>query len=186
VMRPNCPGWPPTSDVNSSLSPVRSAHAGAVVRGDQNHSHSAEPHHASFRFRVMATDLPPTLAFSDPQVDPYGAGRARIQVDGARQSGWPRVRDGPSRTSCGLPALDGGWPRGHGRLFGRVISAQFNLALTERLGNRASASGNTGVPAGPLPDPSTRSSDDMAVDALHRTHIRPTERCVRARARCFY
>jgi hypothetical protein len=69
------------SEVNSGVCPIRPPHAGAVARGGQYRSHSAEPHDAGFRFTVMATGLLPTLALSDPHRDPHRAGRGRIPLD---------------------------------------------------------------------------------------------------------
>ena len=49
---------------------------------------------AVFPFAIVELGLLPTLAFSDPHRDPYGAGRGRIAVDGsasiglAASSGW--------------------------------------------------------------------------------------------------
>ena len=81
---------------------MRPAQAGAAVRGDQHRSHRAEPHHADFRLTVMATELLPTLAFSDPHRDPDWGGQGRIPVDRNASIGLP-VKSGWTTTDVRGP-----------------------------------------------------------------------------------
>jgi hypothetical protein len=83
--------------------PILPAHAGAVVRGDQYRSHSAEPQHVGCRSTVMSMGLLPTLAFSDPRGDPHWAGRDRIPVDGNVSIGLPVSSGGTTTDVRGPP-----------------------------------------------------------------------------------